>query len=164
MVNLRSFQGLAFDPQCLNVSFTQKKRRLLPDKCNLLSIYKNVQGSNFVCQIWASAPVFYVKISEVFTGKCFYTKAVQKFFTKHKGKHLRWRLYRLQGRSFHCVKSVPIRNYSGPHFPAFGLNTKRYSVSLLIHSECEKLRTRITPNTDTFYTVFMDKKTPLVTC
>ena len=88
MVNLRSFQGLAFDPQCLNVSFTQKKRRLLPDKCNLLSIYKNVQGSNFFCQIWASAPVFYVKISEVFTGKCFYTKAVQKFFYKTQRKTL----------------------------------------------------------------------------
>ena len=23
----------------------------------------------------------------------------------------------------HCVKSVRIRSYSGPHFPAFGLNT-----------------------------------------
>ena len=29
---------------------------------------------------------------------------------------------------FHCVKSVLIRSYSGPHFPAFGLNTERYSV------------------------------------
>ena len=28
----------------------------------------------------------------------------------------------------HCVKSVPIRSYSGPHFPAFGLNTERYEV------------------------------------
>ena len=25
-------------------------------------------------------------------------------------------------RKFHCVKSVRIRSYSGPHFPAFGLN------------------------------------------
>ena len=25
----------------------------------------------------------------------------------------------------HCVKSVRIRSYSGPHFPAFGLNTER---------------------------------------
>ena len=29
----------------------------------------------------------------------------------------------------HCVKSVRIRSFSGPHFPAFGLNTERYSVS-----------------------------------
>ena len=54
---------------------------------------------------------------------------------------------------FHCVKSVHIRSYSGPHFPAFRLNTERYSVSLRIQSECGKMRTRITPNTDTFYTV-----------
>ena len=28
----------------------------------------------------------------------------------------------------HCVKSVRIRSYSGPYFPAFGLNTERYGV------------------------------------
>ena len=53
----------------------------------------------------------------------------------------------------HCVKGVRIQSYSGPHFHAFGLNTERYSVSLRILSECGKMRTRITPNTDTFYTV-----------
>ena len=26
----------------------------------------------------------------------------------------------------HCMKSVWIRNFSGPYFPAFGLNTERY--------------------------------------
>ena len=52
-------------------------------------------------------------------------------------------------------KSVHIRSYSGPHFPAFGLNTERYSVSLRIQSECGKMRTRITPNTDTFYAVLL---------
>ena len=57
------------------------------------------------------------------------------------------------GRDFHCVKSFRIRNYSGPHFPAFGLNTGRYSVPFRIHSECGKMRIRITPNTDTFYAV-----------
>ena len=31
-----------------------------------------------------------------------------------------------------CVKSVHIPSYSGPHFPAFGLNLGRYSVSLHI--------------------------------
>ena len=31
---------------------------------------------------------------------------------------------------------------SGPFFPAFGLNTERYFVSLRIQSECEKMRTR----------------------
>ena len=33
-------------------------------------------------------------------------------------------------RATHCVKSMRIRSYSGPHFPAFGLNTERYGVSL----------------------------------
>ena len=50
-------------------------------------------------------------------------------------------------------KSVRSRSYSGPYFLAFGLNTERCSVSLLIQSECGKIRTRITPNTDTFYRV-----------
>ena len=36
------------------------------------------------------------------------------------------------------------------HFPAFRLNTERYSVSFRTQSEWGKLRTRITPNTDTF--------------
>ena len=55
--------------------------------------------------------------------------------------------------AIHCVKNVRIRSYSGPHFPAFGLNTERYTVSLHIHSECGKIRTRITPNTDTFHSL-----------
>ena len=50
----------------------------------------------------------------------------------------------------HFVKSVHIRSYSGLHFPAFGLNTERYEVSLRIKSECGKMRTRITSNIDTF--------------
>ena len=56
---------------------------------------------------------------------------------------------------FHCVKSVRIRSYSGPHFPAFKLNMERHGVSLHIWSECGKIRTRITPNTDTSHAVFV---------
>ena len=51
----------------------------------------------------------------------------------------------------HLVKNARIRSYYGPHFPAFGLNMERYSVSLRIQSECGKIQTRITPNADTFY-------------
>ena len=43
--------------------------------------------------------------------------------------------------------------FSGPYFPAFGLNTERYSVSLRIQSECGKMRTRKTPYLDTFHTM-----------
>ena len=54
-----------------------------------------------------------------------------------------------------CVNSVRIRSFPGPYFPAFGLNTERYSVrvSLCIQSECGKLQTRKTPNTDSFHAV-----------
>ena len=51
----------------------------------------------------------------------------------------------------HCVKSVRSRSFSGPYFPAFRLNTGRYSVYLRIQSKCGKIRTRITTNTDTFH-------------
>ena len=56
---------------------------------------------------------------------------------------------------YHCVKIVRIRSYSGPHSLAFKLNTKRYGVSLRIQSECWKMRIRITPNTRTFYAVYI---------
>ena len=42
------------------------------------------------------------------------------------------------------MKSVRIWIYSGPHFPAFGLNTERYFVSLRIQSECGKIRALFT--------------------
>ena len=45
---------------------------------------------------------------------------------------------------------------SGPYFSTFGLNTERYAASLPIQSECGKIRTRKTPNTDTFYAVFIN--------
>ena len=35
-----------------------------------------------------------------------------------------------QKQTLHCVKSVPIRSYSGPYFPAFRRNSKRYFLSL----------------------------------
>ena len=58
--------------------------------------------------------------------------------------------FNLRVHGTHCVKSVRIRSFSGPHFPAFGLNTGKYGVSLRIQSECGKIRTRKSPNMDTF--------------
>ena len=57
-----------------------------------------------------------------------------------------------------CVKIVCIRSFSGPHFPAFGLNSEIYRVNLRIQSKCRKMRTRKTPNTDTFYTAKIPSK------
>ena len=45
--------------------------------------------------------------------------------------------------NFHCMKSVHIRSSPGLYFPALKLNMERYF-------EPEKIRTRKTPNTDTF--------------
>ena len=61
----------------------------------------------------------------------------------------------LAHKNIHSVKSVRTLGYSGPHFPAFGLNTERYGVFLRIHFKCGKLWTRITPNTDTFQAVIV---------
>ena len=44
-----------------------------------------------------------------------------------------------------CINSVRIRSYSGPYLPAFGL--------ISIQFECGKIRTRVTPNTDTFHAI-----------
>ena len=55
----------------------------------------------------------------------------------------------------YCVKSVHIRSFSGPYFPAFRLNMEKYSVSLRIQSERGKIRTRRTLNTDIFYAVML---------
>ena len=46
---------------------------------------------------------------------------------------------------FHYAKSVVIRNYSGPYFHAFWLNTGRYFLSLCIQSKCGNIQTIITP-------------------
>ena len=58
---------------------------------------------------------------------------------------------------FHCVKIVRFE-FSGPYFPAFGLNTERYAVS---QSKCGKMQTRKIPNTDSFYAVLISKPTYL---
>ena len=43
--------------------------------------------------------------------------------------------------------------FSGSSFPAFRLNTGKYSVSLRIQFKCGEIRTRKTPNTGTFHAV-----------
>ena len=53
----------------------------------------------------------------------------------------------------HCVKSVRIWSYSGPHFPTLRLYTERHGRSLRTQSKWGKMRTRIIPNMDTFHAV-----------
>ena len=49
-----------------------------------------------------------------------------------------------------CVKSVRIQSFSNPYFTAFGMNTEINRVKLRIQYECGKIRTRKSPNTDSF--------------
>ena len=50
-------------------------------------------------------------------------------------------------------KKCPYSELFWSAFSAFELNTERYWVSLRIQSECEKMWTGITPNTDTLHAV-----------
>ena len=59
---------------------------------------------------------------------------------------------------YHWVKSVRIRSFSCPYFPAFRLNTERYGLSLRIQSECGEIWTKKTPNTNTFNAVWVKVK------
>ena len=58
--------------------------------------------------------------------------------------------------SMHCVKSVRIRSYFGPHFSRIfpqsaWIRSSPYSVRM--RENAGKIQTRIIPNTDTFYAV-----------
>ena len=44
--------------------------------------------------------------------------------------------------TLHCVKVSEYGVFTGPYFPAYGLNKKRYEVSHRIQSKCGKIRTR----------------------
>ena len=95
---------------------------------------------------------------------CYYIKKLILKQADTSGKTTEYLLREiLQNKEYHCVKIVRIWSCSCPYFPAFGLNAERYSVSLRIQSdsvslriqsECGKIRTRITPNTGPFYTMY----------
>ena len=67
---------------------------------------------------------------------------------KIKGRHLYW-----NSKAKHCEKSVHILSFSGSHFLAFGLNTEIYRINIRIQFKYGKIKTRKTPNADTFCAV-----------
>ena len=83
---------------------------------------------------------------DFFSKKCMKELIVLKF------------LKNVKHQTTHCVKSIRIRSFSGPFFAEFGLNPERYVVSLLIQSECGKIQTSKTANTDTSYAVVFSTK------
>ena len=69
----------------------------------------------------------------------------------------------------HCIKSVHILSYSGQHMWRISLDSdwilriSPYSVRMW--DNARKMRTRITPNTDTFYAVLAFKNNaPFISC
>ena len=48
----------------------------------------------------------------------------------------------VKSKDVHCVKSVRIRSYSGPYFPAFGLNTDQYNSEYghFLRSSCYRIK------------------------
>ena len=85
-----------------------------------------------------------LKFSQTSKEQC-HLKATPKVGKKF---HLGWFWFKL-----HFVKSVLIWSFSGQYISVFGHTTERYGVSLWVKSECGKIRTKKTPNMDTFYGV-----------
>ena len=67
-----------------------------------------------------------------------------------------------------CVKSVRIRSYSGLHFSRIFQNTERNGGSISpyavrMRENAGNMRTKITPNTDTFYAVIIISFVSIIT-
>ena len=58
---------------------------------------------------------------------------------------------------FLVLNVVQIRVFSGPYFPAFGLNPEIYGANLCIQSKYRKIWTRKTPYLNTFNAVVQNK-------
>ena len=57
------------------------------------------------------------------------------------------------GYQYNCVKSARVRSYSGPHFSLI------FPYPVRMGENAGKMRTRITPNTDSFYSVYVSSLT-----
>ena len=119
---------------------------LLFQKIPCFHIWKNVFRKKHLKILFGHLSSTKLKTTLDFWPRCL-PKQMQPFLAKI---NLEWCL---STNFTHCVKRARIRNYFGPYFPAFGLNAERYSVSLRTQAEWGEIRTRITPNTDTFYAV-----------
>ena len=109
----------------------------------------------FYFEINFKTSVIYLKLLMLFFFNTIFKKNFKQMFPLHtpwkyqKSSSFYFCLSEISKFCFHCVKSIFIRSFSGPYFPTFPPNTEGYSVSLRIQSECGKIRTTKTPNTDT---------------
>ena len=119
---------------------------------------KRISGITFLCIGVALALVSLLT-------KTWYQEATQtklKFSKVYKWESLDEECRILKNQTIECKSlngeliadsEFRIQCYSGPFFPAFGLKRVRYGLSFRFQSECRKIRTRITLNTDTFHAV-----------
>ena len=81
---------------------------------------------------------------------------IEELFESHIQKYQKGLEQSTKGSGFHCVKNVDIRSYSDPNFPAFEFSP--YSVRMRENKD------QLTPNTDTFYAMFVFDSTDLLHC
>ena len=137
------------------LSFTMKSQLPSMEKANFiwfdespLRMMKNV--FSFIIKALLILKLFKFSSCIVWSCRKWLEKKAKANFKIHDVINCETNKYKIH---IHCVQSIRIRSYSGPHFPAFELNTDSYSVSLCIQSEFGKMRTRITPSTGTFHAV-----------
>ena len=109
-------------------------------------------------ELWTCLWNWRITLMRQFRWWCLVTSTPYWYWSCWLESHLRkdwiWEVKKDFWRKWHCVKSVHIRRIFliciFPHSDWI----QRCSVSLRIQSECEKIMTRKTPNTDTFHTVW----------
>ena len=82
--------------------------------------------------LWTASATLSIMVSKFFSSGCVCLNLVS------------WNCFFSWIHSEYCMKSW---EFFWSYFPAFGLNTERYTVSLRIQSECGKLQTRKTVRT-----------------
>ena len=104
---------------------------------NILQKSGGVHTARFLKYVWSFSNVMHERVKELYYQKYFP-------FSFHKITDVKFignvSIF-LNGAYWHFVKSVCIRSFSGPYFPAFGLNTERYGECLSIQSKCGKIQT-----------------------
>ena len=86
-----------------------------------------------------------------------------KVFYYQENQKIHWEIqHLLEAHHFSTAWKVSKHGvFSGPYFPAFGLNTERYTVSLRIQSKCGKIRTRKKLHIWTLFTLCWPCAVPL---
>ena len=105
---------------------------------------------------WKTRPMTLLRWTQFFS--CKFWKGSRKTFSKNTSSSRLKFVFQFTALYISIIKSAlcekcRFRSFSGPYFPAFGLNTEKHSLSRRVQYEYGNIRTRKAPNTDTFYAV-----------